>query len=236
MRRAGDTGGVAEVFTSRYLQTNAVVVDLPGGRVLVDSPYFPDELAGLPGVDRLFATHAHFDHLLGRLAFPGAPLLAARDTAGALPGTAARELAAEDARRYVARDRALDLTGAEGVDGLDGTELIPTAPGHTGDGCAVWIEDEALLIAGDHLSDVEIPLLSWAGSLDGYRAALDRLEPYVRRARLVVPGHGSPADGAAALARLEEDRRYLSDWRVPASRSTVRQHEIHAANLERHGP
>ena len=226
---------MAEVFTSRYLQTNAVVVELPGGRTLVDSPYFPDELATLPAVERLFATHAHFDHLLGRLAFPGAPLLASRDTAEQLPGTAARELAAEDARMYVRRDRALDLGGVQAVDALDGAELIPTAPGHTGDGCAVWVEREGLLIAGDYLSDVEIPLLSWAGSLPGYRDALDRLEPYVRRARLVVPGHGSPADAATALERLHAARRYLDTWQVPPGYDTVRQHEIHAANLERHG-
>ena len=49
--------------------------------------------------------------------------------------------------------------------------------------------------------------------------------------RVSIDGVARPA----LKAHLEEDRRYLETWAVPAGRSTVRQHEIHAANLERHG-
>jgi len=50
--------------------------------MLIDSPYFPDELEALPALLRqvgfepnaLFATHADYDHVLGPLAFPGLPL------------------------------------------------------------------------------------------------------------------------------------------------------------------
>ena len=215
------------------LQTNCTVV----GDLVVDAPYFPDELdalaASVEGDVRLFATHAHYDHLLGRLAFPDAPLLCAPDTLAAIaledPAAGLRDF---DAVHYVARDRPLDLGGAQAVETLPGTELIPAA-GHTRDGTALFFADEGLLVCGDYLSDVELPLISWAGSLDAYRATLIRLAPYAERAQLVVPGHGRPCTGREAMIRLGADLRYLDTWRVPPDRDTSRQREIHAANLER---
>ena len=58
---------------------------------VVDSPLFPDELEVLPAVleqagfpvSGLLATHGDWDHLLGRLAFPGAALGRGRDHRGA---------------------------------------------------------------------------------------------------------------------------------------------------------
>ncbi|GMA23063.1 hypothetical protein GCM10025864_08220 [Luteimicrobium album] len=77
------------------------------------------------------------------------------------------------------------------------------APGHA----AVWLSGARVLLAGDMLSDVELPLPFDPDDLPAYLAGLDRLAPYVARARVVVPGHGRPtSDGAA---RLDADRRYL---------------------------
>ena len=221
----------ASVVTSRYLQTNAVVFD---DGLVVDSPYFPDELATLRG-RRIFATHAHHDHVMARLVLPDAPLSAGAATAAQLraePDRPQRELAEEDARTYVRRERSLVVADVV----VEASLTLFDAAGHTGDGSALLHED--VLCVGDYLSDVEIPLLSWAGSLPAYRATLDRLEPVVRETRLVVPGHGSPCNPEVALARLEEDRAYLAafpDAPVPAPRDSSRQREIHDANLERHG-
>ncbi|MGE5636719.1 MAG: MBL fold metallo-hydrolase, partial [Nocardioidaceae bacterium] len=68
----------ALVLTSRIWQTTCTALRAGGEAMLIDSPYFPDELEALPGLlaqsgfepDALLATHADFDHLLGRLAFP----------------------------------------------------------------------------------------------------------------------------------------------------------------------
>ena len=68
----------ALLVTSAFWQTNAVALRAGGESALIDSPYLPDELDALPGLlagagfepDGLLATHADFDHLLGRLAFP----------------------------------------------------------------------------------------------------------------------------------------------------------------------
>ena len=66
--------------TSRAYATGAVLVRNGGEAFLVDSPVFPDELEILPGVAAqsefnvvgVLATHADWDHLLGRYAFPEA--------------------------------------------------------------------------------------------------------------------------------------------------------------------
>ncbi len=59
------------------------------------------------------------------------------------------------------------------------------APGHA----AVWLDAPRVLLAGDMLSDVELPLPLDPDDLPAYLDGLDRLAPYVARARVVVPGH-----------------------------------------------
>ena len=70
--------------------------------MLIDSPYFPDELEALPALlagagfepDALLATHADFDHLLGRLAFPELALgLGEPSVRAAAPASPARRSA-----------------------------------------------------------------------------------------------------------------------------------------------
>jgi glyoxylase-like metal-dependent hydrolase (beta-lactamase superfamily II) len=242
------------VTTSRMLQTNATVLWHGADTLIVDAPYFPDELTGLRasvvGRVRLFATHSHYDHLLARLAFPEAVLLVGMDTAQALASDPERplaDLAADDARHYVRREQPLRFGAMQGEPvpgevevGGEWAELVPAA-GHTGDGAALWAPWAGLLCCGDYLSDVEIPLLSGAGSLIGYRATLERLRPLVEQAATVVPGHGAPCDGRRALRRLEADLAYLDglaandpDQPLPPGRDSARQREIHKANLKRH--
>lgn len=243
------------VSTSRMLQTNVTVLTHGEDVLVVDAPYFPDELRALASsvrgtAVRLFATHSHYDHLLARLAFPAAPLLVGMPTARALAGDPERpseDLRADDARHYVDREEPLRFGAMQGVPvpgevdlGGEWVDLVE-APGHTEDGTALWAPWAGLLCCGDYLSDVEIPLLSAAGSLPAYRETLERLRPLAAEAATVVPGHGSACDARTALRRLEEDLAYLEaleagdpDQPLPAGRDTARQREIHRANIERH--
>ena len=79
------------------------------------------------------------------------------------------------------------------------------APGHV----AVWLPARGVLLVGDMLSDVELPLPFDPDDLPAYLAGLDVLAPYVARATVLVPGHGTPT--YEPLARLDADRRYLDD-------------------------
>jgi len=70
------------VVESRVWRTTATVVRSGPEAFVIDSPVFPDELELLPALleqanfpfSGLIATHGDWDHLLGRLAFPGAAL------------------------------------------------------------------------------------------------------------------------------------------------------------------
>jgi glyoxylase-like metal-dependent hydrolase (beta-lactamase superfamily II) len=241
------------VATSRVWQTSCTAIRSGAEGFVVDSPLFPDELEVLPAVleqagfpvSGLLATHGDWDHVLGRLAFPGAALGVAETTAAYLtgePGAPQRKLREWDEENYVERRaplslgqvQALPVPGHVGV-GDHELELHP-ADGHTADGMAVWAPWARVLVCGDYLSPVEIPMLSETGSRDAYLATLERLRPLVEQADWVVPGHGAAIDGARALAILDEDARYLTDWELPLTRRTAAQRAIHAENRRRAAP
>lgn len=222
-----------QIFTSRLWQTNAILLETGGVTVLVDSPVLPHELAALPRPDVLVVTHAHFDHVLARSAFPDVPLQAGPSTLDVMArGDWEEELRESDAELYVERDAWPSLEGAERI----GCDLfgVVDAPGHAEDGIALFTED--LLLCADYLIEVEIPLISRAGSVEQYLATLDRLEPLVRRATTIVPGHGPALDRDRALELLDLDRRYVSDLRSGPTRGpqSQRQHRIHADNVSKH--
>jgi glyoxylase-like metal-dependent hydrolase (beta-lactamase superfamily II) len=245
------------VTVSRAYQTTCTLVRSGNEAFCVDSPVFADELEILPaiaeqagfGIAGLLVTHADWDHLLGRYAFPEAPLGCAETTAAFLighPGAAQRELRAFDEELYVERPGPLSLPGAQALPvpgrcGIGERELeLHPADGHTEDGMAVWVPWARVLVAGDYLSPVEIPMLGGSGTAGAYLATLARLEPLVEQAEYVVPGHGAPIESTRAAAILREDRAYVealvergADARLPLARRTGAQRKIHAANVER---
>jgi glyoxylase-like metal-dependent hydrolase (beta-lactamase superfamily II) len=240
------------VATSRVYQTSCTAIRSGEEGFVVDSPVYPDELEVLPAVleqagfsaSGLLATHGDWDHLLGRLAFPGAALGVAETTAARLtggPGAAQRELRAFDEEHYVERPSPLSLGQVQAlpVPGhveLGGQEIeLHSADGHTADGMALWVPWAGVLVCGDYLSPVEIPMLSESGSRGAYLATLERLRPLVAQAQWVVPGHGAPTDGPRASEILDEDVRYLTDWELPASRRTAAQKAIDESNRKQAG-
>jgi glyoxylase-like metal-dependent hydrolase (beta-lactamase superfamily II) len=221
-------------MTSSLWQTNAVALRAGDEAMLVDSPYFPDELEMLPEVLRqsgfepagLLATHGDWDHLLGRLAFPEASLGVAESTATRIreqPGVAQKELRDADNKYYVRRARPLSLGSYQplpvpGKLELGGEELeLYPGEGHTGDGMILFARWCGVLIAGDYLSDVELP--TWTDK-ELYRATLDRLRGLVADATVTVPGHGAPLPQDAALRVLDEDIAFLDEGAVPKGRFT----------------
>jgi glyoxylase-like metal-dependent hydrolase (beta-lactamase superfamily II) len=190
---------------------------------LIDSPVLPEELQSLPALleqarfpapSGLLATHGDWDHLLGRLAFPGLALGCAQSTAERLrasPGEAQRELRAFDEDLLIERPRPLALGSVQALPvpgrcavGDHELELHP-AEGHTQDGMAIVIGWARVLVAGDYLSTVEPPTLNDGGDRDAYLATLERLRPLVASVEHVVPGHGPVMDSERALEVLEEN-------------------------------
>jgi glyoxylase-like metal-dependent hydrolase (beta-lactamase superfamily II) len=241
------------VFISRVWQTTSTAVRSGEEGFLIDSPVYPDELEALPGVleqagytvSGLLVTHADWDHLLGRLAFPNAALGAGEASAARLasePGEAQRKLRRFDEDHYVAGRVPLALAGVQVLPvpgrldlGQQELELHPTS-GHTSDGTAILIPSAEVLVVGDYLSPVEIPMISESGDAGAYQATLSRLRGLVERAETIVPGHGAPIPSEQALTILGEDLAYLEalpDAGLPPGRRTAAQQRIHAENVSR---
>jgi glyoxylase-like metal-dependent hydrolase (beta-lactamase superfamily II) len=243
------------VVVSGIYQTTCTAVRAGEEGFLIDSPILPDELDALPAlmeqasfpVSGLLATHGDWDHLLGRLAFPETSLGVGEPTAGRLaaePGRAQSALRTWDEEHYVEGRRPLGLGGVQSlpVPGKlsigEGAEIeLYLADGHTADGTAFWMPWLSVLVCGDYLSPVEIPMISPGGSVGAYVATLERLSALVFTASAVVPGHSRPLSGEEAKRILTEDVEYLqalltdAPLTLPEGRRSARQREIHAANL-----
>ena len=252
------------VFVSDVWQTTCTAVRSGDEGFVIDSPIYPEELRALPELlqhagfptSGLLATHGDWDHLLGRLAFPGASLGCAESTAARLEaelGEVRRKLREFDAEHYV-EDRGLLALGSLQALPVPGrVEIGPQPPaasvrrelelyaaeGHTADGAAYWLPWARVLVCGDYLSPVEIPMLSAGGSLSAYRATLHRLQPLVAQADWVIPGHGAPQSAERAEGILTQDERYLTQLEtdpgaaeLPAGRASAIQRRIHDANLD----
>jgi glyoxylase-like metal-dependent hydrolase (beta-lactamase superfamily II) len=230
-----------------------------GETFVIDSPVLPDELDALPALlgqaqfptpSGLLVTHGDWDHLLGRLAFPGVALGCAESTAARLrasPGEAQRELRTFDEDLLIERARPLALGAVQALPvpghcAVGDRELeLHAADGHTPDGMAVMIPWAGVLVVGDYLSAVELPMLSEGGGLDAYIATLERLRGLIARSEHVVAGHGPILDGERALDVLEEDVAYLEglasgvgEVELPASRrGAAAQRRAHETNVRR---
>ena len=82
------------------------------------------------------------------------------------------------------------------------------------------IEEPRVLVAGDMLSDVLIPMLDLAAAdpIPDYLAALELLEGVTHDVDFVIPGHGSVGGADELRARIDRDRAYvhaLRDGEVP---------------------
>jgi glyoxylase-like metal-dependent hydrolase (beta-lactamase superfamily II) len=246
------------VLISRFWQTTCTAVRAGDEGFVIDSPVYPDELEAVAGVleqagfpvSGLLATHADWDHLLGRIAFPQASLGCGESTAERLaaePGEAQRLLREFDEEQYVDDRKPLALGGIQSLPVPGRLALGPAereielhpSDGHTADGTAFFIPWLQTLVCGDYLSPVEIPWISPGGSVEAYQATLERLRALVARADTIVPGHGRPLERADAIRLLDEDVAYLEalvtvglDAQVPAGRRTRTQRRIHGENVE----
>jgi glyoxylase-like metal-dependent hydrolase (beta-lactamase superfamily II) len=235
------------VRQSEWVWSNAIVVRGDGGLVLVDPGIDGSDLSQLAdAVDRLgvpvvagFSTHPHWDHLLWHSRFGDVPRYA---TAG---GAKAASDAREQAQSMAAQSASgipLELVGlltplpadGEPVPG-DIIEHQAHAIGHA----AVLLADRGVLLAGDMLSDVLIPLLDprRPDQVAAYETALNRLGEAARHVDVLVPGHGAVAEGSEVAARLAADHAYIDALRRGEEPADARLDQdwisgIHQSNLE----
>jgi glyoxylase-like metal-dependent hydrolase (beta-lactamase superfamily II) len=224
-----DLGGGVHVRRSRAFRMNSVLLLDSDHAVVVDPGVLPSELddlaavtaAATPRQTTLFFTHAHWDHVLGRPWFPRAHTLAHDRFASELARDAAatRAEAGRTAERHGERwTRGFDpFRIDQAVSGLHFAKLdrwrlvFRDAPGHCGSSLTLHVPEHRLLVAGDLLSDVEIPGLNAPPSV--YRTTIEGLVPLAEGGAIetLVPGHGSVARGRDAVReRLRADLDYLA--------------------------
>ena len=218
------------VRTSRCYAMNTLVAEAQDHALVVDPGVLPSELdelaASVRGITPRFErvslafTHPHWDHVLGLPWFPGATTFAHAGFADELE----RELDHVTARAnewlagageplphpFRAFKPTLSARGTARVE-LGPFEVVSyDTPGHSGCHLAFWLPGPGVLVAGDLLSDIEIP---W---LDGppwvYRGSLKTLHWLFEQedVRVLVPGHGPVAHGRRnGYRRLLRDMDYL---------------------------
>ncbi|MFI0433454.1 MAG: MBL fold metallo-hydrolase [Candidatus Nanopelagicales bacterium] len=227
--------------------TSTVLLDGVGGYVLVDPAWHPRELADLAadladleltcvaGV----ATHEHYDHVLWHPGF-GTPDRWASATTVRRFDNDRSELLAPAADfltpallEVAGRLRALQSGTLPWLGPtIEVIEHDAHAPGHL-----ALLSETGVLVAGDMLSDLELPMPSDDdATLETYQQGLDRLASALGRATWLIPGHGTPTQ--RPLERLDADRRYLDAIASGRDSDDPRigrpgMAELHAANLRR---
>jgi len=230
------------IHESEFCQSNAVVVQGRAGVLLIDAGVQGHEMACLANdlsgsgqtVVAGFSTHPHWDHLLWPAGLGAAPRYGTARCAATVrdrlsdAGAKAR-IAQQLIPPDIAEQVPLDLLGL--ITGLPaGTAQIPwdgprvriiEHQAHASGHAALLIEERGVLVAGDMLSDVLIPMLDLSGSanpIDDYLAALQLLEGAADDVDVLVPGHGSVGGADQVRARIDQDRGYvqvLRDAGVP---------------------
>lgn len=227
------------VHRSELLRNNTVVVQGEAGVLVVDPGLTTAEMGclaedlrqlGQPVVAG-FATHPDWDHALWHAELGQVPRYGTARCSAYL-----RELRSEEGWKArvaeglppeIADETPLELFGL--IVGLPaGAELIPWngpevrviehpahAPGHA----ALLVEDRGVLVAGDMLSDLFVPMLDdTEHPVEDYLTGLRLLEKVADDVEVLVPGHGSVALADQVRVRIDRDREYLHalrDGRTP---------------------
>ncbi|HEX5334116.1 MAG TPA: MBL fold metallo-hydrolase [Cellulomonas sp.] len=217
----------AEIWTSL---TTLVVAD-DGACLIVDPGITVAEVESLAAeihargwrVEAAFATHPHWDHVLWSAQLGDVPRFATPAAVTAQARSRDADLSKADATAP-GHDR--DLFGrltalpddAVAVPWSGPRALVVDHRAHAPGHAALVLPDSGVLVAGDMLSDVEIPLLDVdaADPAGDYRDGLHRLEAAVTRHALttVIPGHGHVGGPRELARRFVVDRVYLGALRA----------------------
>ena len=216
------------VHQSDCMLTNGTVVQGDHGVLLIDPGFSRAEMACLANdlaelgqpVVAGFATHPHPDHVLWIERYGDVPRYGTAACAEAIAAFLAepdwQEQVHESLPPEVAETAPLEMLGQ--ITGLPqgATEVPFSGPtlrilehrAHETGHAAIVVEGAGVLVAGDMLSDVLVPILDFQNGADpvgDYLSALDLLGDVA--ASVIVPGHGRV--GTDLAARVALDRAYV---------------------------
>ena len=196
------------VFQSELYATTSTVIESEEAITVVDPNLLPSEVAKIKQFVNeriqnkqlyLILTHSDFDHIIGAGAFPEAKIIATK-TFENQPHK--QEIIDEinhfDHMYYLTRpypviypnvNLIIDNNGINLQLG-DLTYVFYLSPGHTNDGLFFYIKNLKTLVAGDYLSNIEIPFIT--SSYTDYLNTVLLMEHVMdtNEVELLIPGHG----------------------------------------------
>jgi glyoxylase-like metal-dependent hydrolase (beta-lactamase superfamily II) len=216
------------VFQSALYQTTCTVVNTKDFVLVVDPNWLPHEIeeikqhvARIQGEKQLYLlfTHGDFDHIIGYHAFPGAKVIGSKGLQEHTNKVGKVEMIHQFYNDYYIHcPYSIAFPEVDIVIKEDGQQLVLgektitfyLAPGHTHDGLFTIIEPLGVWIAGDYLSDFELPFV-----YDSAKAYLDTLRKTERildrhAVSVLVPGHGQTSTSQVEIKRrIQLSQDYL---------------------------
>lgn len=208
-----------KVFQSELYLTTSTVVQTKEMVLVVDPNWLPGEveaikryvntIKGSREVYLLF-THGDFDHIIGYQAFPDAKVIGSAGLQHHSQKEQQLQMIREfDNQHYIIRNYPITFPLLDIVIHEDGQQLLLgettltfyLAPGHTEDGLMTVVEPLGIMIAGDYLSDFELPFIDH--SAEAYRQTLEKVGHmyHSHSISLLVPGHGQATSNHSEMKR-----------------------------------
>jgi len=203
---------------------------LPWGKsvVIVDPNWLPEEVQYIRDFVRhhyadrkqfLLFTHADYDHILGYGAFPDAEVIAGKDfVINPLKDAAVQQILDLDDLYYIQRnypivypvvDIVLDAYGQSLSSDGENAVFFP-APGHVNNGLISIFTSSKICIAGDYLSNIEIPMVEY--SFIEFEKTLMTCGEIIKiyDIDVLVTGHGDIVlDRESTQKRIDSDLSYI---------------------------
>ncbi len=233
------------VHESDCMQSNTTIVKGNSGVLVVDAGLTTAEMKSVAEdlktmglvVNTGFSTHPHWDHVLWDVEFGDVPRYGTERTAAQMKS----QLSSPDWKAKEETELPEEVAGQVPLDNLfgqltalpagttslpwDGPEVtIVEHSGHAPGHAALIIKDERVLVAGDMMSDVFIPMLNLAANdpISDYLNALQQFEDQISDVTFVIPGHGSIGKDDEVSKRLEQDRAYVKALRDKSDSKDLR--------------
>jgi glyoxylase-like metal-dependent hydrolase (beta-lactamase superfamily II) len=231
------------VFQSELYQTNTTVVVTDDLILITDPTWLPAEIEEIRNFVEerkknqpvyLLLTHSDFDHVIGAGAFPEATIIASRGfNARSDKEEIVQQMKEFDSAYYIHRSYELQYPKPDII--VDSDEQVLEegetkitfylAPGHTVDGLAAVVEPLGLCIAGDYLSNVEIPIIEYHS--ESYQFTLKKLDELWKDSKYstVVPGHGLVASKPEEIEKRLRD----SEWYIENTKKSLKDPYVESA-------
>lgn len=217
------------VFQSALFQTTCTVVEAEESVLVVDPNWLPHEIQKIQqhvaqirkGRDLyVLFTHGDFDHIIGYHAFPGATVIGSKGLQEHPKKEEKIHLIQQfDRDYYITRTYPIEFPKVDVVIEEDGQTLVLgnttitfyLSPGHTHDGLFTVIQPQGIWIAGDYLSDFELPFIY--DSAIAYGKTLQKAERILHEhsVKILVPGHGQWTEREEDMKlRIRRSQTHLS--------------------------